>query len=246
MSCLESDCCSLWVVEHYPKMQMNKGRVIVAGSPTVRTFRKTGIYAGWINPAASCPNSLTFVQNTVPAHQCSPAISIAAARCAKQHSGPCEPPIKTFTPNMSSLPQTIQPELIVRGSRFAMPLLVVVMLIIAVCYFVFAQSDPFLSFGDIFMLFVAPFGALISMNFMTRAIFFDDRCQVSRTVIHYQNIVSVERGRFLLTIRYYRPNDSRAKPRNAKLSFYEMRRAEQEKCLDILRTRLPAKAVSSL
>jgi uncharacterized sodium:solute symporter family permease YidK len=97
---------------------------------------------------------------------------------------------------MNSLPQSIQPELIVRGSRFAMPFLVVTMLVIAACYVFFAQSNPFLSFGDVFMLFVVPLVALISMNFTTRAVFFDDRCRVSRTVIFYQNIVSVNRGRF--------------------------------------------------
>ncbi|MGF7001497.1 hypothetical protein, partial [Paraburkholderia sp. GAS32] len=117
---------------------------------------------------------------------------------------------------MNSLPQTSQPALIVRGSRFAMPFLVVVMLVIAACYVFFAQSNPFLGFGDVFMLFVVPLGALISMNFTTRAVFFDDRCRVSRTVIFYQNIVSVNRGRFLLTIRYNRPNEARAKPRHAK------------------------------
>lgn len=151
-----------------------------------------------------------------------------------------------FTLNMNSLPQSTRPELIVRGSRFAMSSLVVVMLVIVACYVFFAQSNPFLGFGDVFMLFAVPLVALISMSFTTRAVFFDDRCRVSRTVIFYQNIVSVNRGRFLLTIRYNRPNEARAKPRRAKLSFYEMRRSEQEKCLEILRTHLPGAAVSSL
>lgn len=160
--------------------------------------------------------------------------------------GSCLMMVLIFTLNMNSLPQSTQPELIVRGSRFAMPFLVVVMLVIAACYVFFAQSNPFLGFGDVFMLFAVPLVALISMNFTTRAVFFDDRCRVSRTVIFYQNIVSVNRGRFLLTIRYNRPNEARAKPRRAKLSFYEMRRSEQEKCLEILRTHLPGAAVSNL
>lgn len=147
---------------------------------------------------------------------------------------------------MNSLPQTNQPVLIVRGSRFVMPFLVVVMLVIVVCYLLFAQSNPFFGFGDVFMLFAVPLVALISMNFTTRAVFFDDRCRVGRTVIFYQNIVSVNRGRFLLTIRYNRPNEARAKPRRAQLSFYEMRRSEQEKCLEIFRTHLPDAAVSDL
>ncbi|WP_211616334.1 hypothetical protein [Paraburkholderia haematera] len=147
---------------------------------------------------------------------------------------------------MNSLPQTSQPALIARGSRFAMPFLVVTMLVIAACYVFFAQSNPFFEFGDFFMLFVAPLVALISMNFTTRAVFFDERSRVGRSEIFYQNIVSVNRGRLLLTIRCNRPNEVRAKPPHAKLSFYEMRRSEQEKCLEILRTHLSGAAVSNL
>jgi hypothetical protein len=66
---------------------------------------------------------------------------------------------------------------------------------------------------------------------------------VGRTVILYENVAFVKRGRFLLTIRYNRPNEARTSPRRATLSFYEMRRHEQEKCLEILRSRLNEKAV---
>ncbi|CAD6541130.1 hypothetical protein [Paraburkholderia metrosideri] len=144
---------------------------------------------------------------------------------------------------MNSLPQTIEPELIVRGSRFAMPALSIIFVIIVGSYIVFAQSNPFMSFGDVFMVFLAPLAALVSMNFTTRAVFYDDRCKVGRTVILYENVAFVKRGRFLLTIRYNRPNEARTSPRRATLSFYEMRRHEQEKCLEILRSRLNEKAV---
>ncbi|MCX4175571.1 MULTISPECIES: hypothetical protein [Paraburkholderia] len=146
-------------------------------------------------------------------------------------------------PYMNSLPQTIEPELIVRGSRFAMPAVGIIFLIIAGSYIIFAQSNPFMSFGDVFMVFLAPLAALVSMNFTTRAVFYIDRCKVGRTTISYENIAFVNRGRFLLVIRYNRPNEARTSPRRAALSFYEMRRHEQEKCLDILHSRLTEKAV---
>jgi hypothetical protein len=144
---------------------------------------------------------------------------------------------------MNTLSQPNGPQLTIRGSRFAMPAFGATILIILGCYVFFAASNPFMSFGTVLMTFFTPLIALISMNLTTRAVFYDDRCKVARIEIFYENIVFIKRGRFLLTIHYNRPNEARAKPRRASLSFWEMRRHEQDKCLEILRQSLTEKAV---
>lgn len=147
---------------------------------------------------------------------------------------------------MNTLSQTSQPELTVRGSRFAMPAFVVTVIAI-LGTLVWCAQNPFFSFSSFIMPFIVPLGGLTRLSVMTRATFFDDYCQVQRISIAYRNIIRVERGRFLLTILYRRSDDEHgAKPRRAKLPWIEMRPDDQQKCLEILLKNLPATAVSGL
>ena len=147
---------------------------------------------------------------------------------------------------MSTLQQPSRPILTIRGSSFVAPICLIGVLALPFV-FVWAAAQPFFSFSSFITPFAVPLIALVQMSIMTRARFYADHCQVQRQSVPYANIVSVERGRFVLTIRYHRLEDGYdAKLRRIKLPWIEMREDDRQKCLEILRTKLPAEAVVNL
>ncbi|MFX1739277.1 hypothetical protein PXJ20_29415 [Paraburkholderia sp. A1RI_3L] len=144
-------------------------------------------------------------------------------------------------------PAILEPQFVVRGNRFAIPSLIILWIVVlpVVMYFF---SGPFsgLDFSDLWKIFILPTIMLVWLIFMTRARFYDEFCQVEKSVIHYKNIISLKRGWFTLVIRYTRPDDARSKVRKARLSLYEMSRADQQRSLEILRTHLPATATAEI
>ncbi|WP_114811533.1 hypothetical protein [Paraburkholderia kururiensis] len=150
-------------------------------------------------------------------------------------------------PTSSDNPSIIEPQFVAQGNRFVIPTLVILWVVIfpAIMYFL---SGPFsgLDFSDIWKIFIFPTIMLVWLIFRTRARFYDDFCQIEKSVIHYQNIISLKRGWLTLLICYTRPDDARSKPRKARLSLYEMPRADQQRCLEILRTHLPATATADI
>lgn len=143
---------------------------------------------------------------------------------------------------MSTLQQPSQPILTIRGSRFTAPAFFFSLIAILIS-FIWSAARPFFSFSSFIAPFAVPLIALVQMSTMTRARFYADHCQVQRSSVPYANIVSVERGRFALTIRYRRLEDGYGKLRRIKLPWIEMRHDDQQKCLEILRTNLPTAAV---
>jgi hypothetical protein len=150
-------------------------------------------------------------------------------------------------PTSSDNPSIIEPQFVVRGNRFAIPTLVILWIGVlpAVVYFLSGPCSG-LDFSDLWHIFIFPTIMLVWLIFRTRAKFYDDFCQIEKAVIHYQNIISLKRGWFTLLIRYTRPDDARSRPRKARLSLYEMSRADQQRSLDILRAHLPATATADI
>lgn len=143
---------------------------------------------------------------------------------------------------MSTLQRPSPPILTIRGSRFTAPAFFFSLIAILIV-FIWSAAQPFFSFSSFIAPFAVPLIALVQMGTMTRARFYADHCQVQRSSVQYANIVRVDRGRFALTIRYRRVEDGYdAKLRRIKLPWIEMRQDDRQKCLEILRTKLPAAA----
>ncbi|MDR0246291.1 MAG: hypothetical protein LBJ65_32255 [Burkholderia sp.] len=141
---------------------------------------------------------------------------------------------------MNDLTQSSEPELIVRGSRFALPTLVFALIVIGGGFIWAASSNPFFSFTSFIMPFVGALGGLAYLFVMTRAVFLDDGFKVQRISVPYRDVVEVTRGPFSLVVLYRVATRSGAgKVRKVKLPFAEMRIDDRKKCLEILRRHAP-------
>jgi hypothetical protein len=141
---------------------------------------------------------------------------------------------------MNQSAQPLQPEFVVRGSRFALPALLFVVVAVGGTFIWAVQSDPFFDFAT----FITPFlGALIALGYMfvvTRATFFDDYFKVQRVSVPYRDVVEIRRGTFVLIVVYQlRTGSGGIRTRKVKLPFLEMRADDRKKCLDIFRQRTP-------
>lgn len=145
--------------------------------------------------------------------------------------------------NSAATQAAAEAEFVVRGSRFAIPALVIVwVVLLPVVLYCFSGPYSGLDFSDLWRIFILPTLVLVWLIFKTRARFYAEVFQVEKFVIHYANVVGIKRGWFLLSIRYKRPDDTRKRPRVAKLSLYEMSRADRKRRLEIIRSRIPAGA----
>ncbi|WP_128844600.1 hypothetical protein [Burkholderia catarinensis] len=127
-----------------------------------------------------------------------------------------------------------------RGSRFALPMLLFAVIAIGGGFLWAVQSDPFFSFSAFIMPFVGALGALGYMFVMTRATFFDDDFKVQRISVRYRDVVEIKRGPFSLIVLYQIKTGSGAiKTRKVKLPFLEMREDDRKRCLEIFRQRVP-------
>lgn len=141
---------------------------------------------------------------------------------------------------MNDLTQQSGPELIVRGSRFALPTLVFALVAIGGGFVWAVNADPFFSFTSFIMPFIGALGGLGYMFVMTRAVFFDDSFKVQRISVPYRDVVEVTRGTFSLVVRYrVATRSGETRMRKVKLPFVEMRIDDRKKCLEILRRHAP-------
>lgn len=141
---------------------------------------------------------------------------------------------------MNDLAQQSEPELIVRGSRFALPMLVFALVVIGGGCIWAASADPFFSFTTFIMPFIGALGGLGYMFVMTRAVFFADTFKVQRISVPYRDVVEVTRGPFSLIVLYrVATRSGGSKVRKVRLPFVEMRVDDRKKCLEILRRHAP-------